>query len=94
MKGRLTSAVHAIAARANLAPAVHNTQPITWHADGDTLWLLADRARFLQAADPKERDAGYSAGTALEGTLLALSAMQLSVRTLEELHGVDIESPV
>lgn len=94
MSGRLQSVIQSIAVSANLAPTVHNTQPVNWYADGDTLWLLADRQRFLTAADPEERDAGYSVGTALEGTVLALSSHNLAAVHVQELHGQAVESPV
>lgn len=63
-----------IAATANLAPSVHNTQPTRWHLDPDgAIRLSADQTRRLKVGDPTGRDLEVSVGAALEGTMIALS---------------------
>lgn len=68
-----------IAAAANLAPSVHNTQPTRWHLDGDgAIRLSADHSRRLRVGDPAGRDLQVSMGAALEGTMIALAARGLT----------------
>lgn len=63
-----------IAATANLAPSVHNTQPTRWHLDPDgAIRLSADQTRRLRVGDPTGRDLEVSMGAALEGTMIALA---------------------
>lgn len=63
-----------IAATANLAPSVHNTQPTRWQLDPDgAIRLIADQTRRLRVGDPTGRDLEVSIGAALEGTMIALA---------------------
>lgn len=61
-------------ARANLALSVHHTQPARWRMIGEVIEITADLSISLPHADPDNRDIGLSCGTALEATILALSA--------------------
>ncbi len=70
----------AVAASANLAPSVHNTQPTRWRlAEDGALWLLADRTRRLEVGDPTGRDLLVSVGAALAATELALAAQGFAI---------------
>ena len=62
------------AARAALAPTVHNTQPARWVRDDGVLSLFCDTDVGLAVGDPSGRDAALSCGAVLEGMVLALSA--------------------
>ncbi|WP_104666804.1 hypothetical protein [Ensifer adhaerens] len=69
-----------LAAEANLAPSVHNTQPARWMLDKDGCILLAaDLSRHLSIGDPTGRDMGLSCGAALEGMVMALAARRIGV---------------
>lgn len=72
-----------LAATANLAPSVHNTQPTRWSlADDGALWLKADLTRQLPVGDAAGRDIRVSIGAALEGTMLALMQQALGAGAL------------
>jgi len=70
----------ALAAEANLAPNVHNTQPTRWRlaADGAVL-VLEDTTRRLAIGDPAGRDAALSHGAAIEGFVMACAARGIAV---------------
>ena len=68
------------AARAALAPTVHNTQPARWVQDADVLSLFCDTNVGLIVGDPSGRDAALSCGAVLEGMTLALSIHNLAAR--------------
>ena len=73
-----------VAATANLAPSVHNTQPTRWRlADDGALWLDADRTRRLPIGDPTGRDLLVSVGAALEATELALAGHGFAIGRLD-----------
>lgn len=74
--------VAALAAEANLAPSVHNTQPTRWRlaADGAVL-VLEETTRRLAIGDPAGRDAAVSHGAAIEGFAIACSARGIAVET-------------
>jgi hypothetical protein len=57
---------------ARLAPSVHNTQPWSFHVDGDALVLSRDTERPLPALDPTGRQQVLSCGAALHLARLAL----------------------
>lgn len=57
--------VAAVVELARHAPSVHNTQPWTFRADGDTVELWADEARRLRVLDPDARQQTISCGAAL-----------------------------
>ncbi|WDZ79186.1 hypothetical protein PWG15_27280 (plasmid) [Ensifer adhaerens] len=79
-----------LAAEANLAPSVHNTQPARWALDGDgRILLAADLSRHLGIGDPTGRDMALSCGTALEGMVMALAAHGLGV-AIEDLWADNI----
>lgn len=84
-----------LAATANLAPSVHNTQPARWHfaADG-TIWILSDRSRHLPVGDPTGQDAALSCGAALEATIRVLSNHGIGVAETDILWSSDAASPV
>lgn len=68
-----------VAKQANLAPSVHNTQPVRWRLEGPRrIGLFLDAARLLPIGDPELRDAGVSAGAAVEATYLVLSGLGLA----------------
>ncbi|QRY70961.1 hypothetical protein JVX98_29925 (plasmid) [Ensifer sp. PDNC004] len=70
----------ALAAEANLAPSVHNTQPARWALDqAGRILLAADLSRQLSVGDPSSRDMGLSCGAALEGMVMALAARGIGV---------------
>lgn len=78
-----------LAAAANLAPSVHNTQPTRWSMGEDgALWLKADLSRQLAVGDAAGRDIRVSLGAALEGTVLALAQQGLGVGEIALPHGV------
>jgi nitroreductase len=54
-----------------LAPSSHNTQPWLFHVDEDEIWIYADHTRWLQVADPDQRELVISLGCALENLLIA-----------------------
>jgi hypothetical protein len=65
----------ALAAEANRAPSVHNTQPARFALDAaGRILILADLTRHLTIGDPSSRDMGLSCGAALEGLVMALAA--------------------
>ncbi|MEO8685014.1 MAG: hypothetical protein ABI414_09270 [Devosia sp.] len=71
----------ALAATANLAPSVHNTQPTRWKLGADgALWLIADTSRQLPIGDAAGRDLRVSLGAALEGTASVVWTIQRIVR--------------
>jgi hypothetical protein len=80
-----------VAAAANRAPSVHNTQPTRWRLDGDgSLWLLADMSRRLKVGDPSGRDLRVSVGAALEGTAIALAERGIRVARLDLVGTADV----
>jgi nitroreductase len=54
-----------------LAPSIHNTQPWKFSVDRNRIGIFADRARWLSAADPDQRDLRMSLGCVLENLLVA-----------------------
>jgi nitroreductase len=65
---------------AGRAPSVHNTQPWRFVADGGSVKLYADTARWLQVADADQRDLMISCGAALHHFRVALAAAGVGVR--------------
>lgn len=57
--------VTAVVELARLAPSVHNTQPWSFRAHGDTVELWADETRHLRVLDPDARQQTISCGAAL-----------------------------
>lgn len=81
-----------LAALANRAPSVHNTQPARWALEEDGRILLAtDLSRHLGIGDPSGRDMGLSCGAALEGMAMALAARGTGA-LVEDLWADDIRS--
>ncbi|MGX5847332.1 hypothetical protein ACWGTO_09665 [Mesorhizobium sp. PL10] len=79
-----------VVASANLAPSVHNTQPTRWHAPSDgSILVMAELARRLSVGDPSGRDMGVSCGTAVEGTVMALTDVGIGVAAVEDLWAVN-----
>lgn len=75
-----TDDLAALAAEANLAPNVHNTQPTRWRLapDGGVL-VLEDTTRRLPIGDPTGRDAAVSHGAAIEGFAIACAERGIGV---------------
>jgi nitroreductase len=73
---RLTvaQALRRAAARAILAPSIHNSQPWRFILTKGVLELHADRARQLQVLDPASRQLMISCGCALFNVRVALAA--------------------
>ena len=81
-----------LAAVANRAPSVHNTQPARWALDAEgQILLAADLSRHLDVGDPTARDMGLSCGTALEGMAMALAARGIGL-VVEDLWEADVRS--
>lgn len=57
-----------------LAPSTHNTQPWRFTVGPDRILLFRDRSRWLQVADPTQRELHLSLGCALENLLIAARA--------------------
>jgi hypothetical protein len=75
-----TDDLAALAAEANLAPSVHNTQPTRWRlGDAGSVLVLEDTARRLAVGDPNGRDAAVSHGAAIEGFAMSCAARGLAV---------------
>ncbi|KQY64441.1 Acg family FMN-binding oxidoreductase [Nocardioides sp. Root140] len=64
-----------IVGHACMAPSVHNTQPWSWHASGNTLELFADTGRRLAVADARGRNLVISCGAALHHAQVAAGAL-------------------
>lgn len=63
-----------LVAEANLAPSVHNVQPVRFRlAASDRIDLILDPVRTLPVADPAGRDVRLSAGAIAEGLVMALA---------------------
>lgn len=67
------------AARATLAPSVHNSQPWRFRLAADSLELRADRHRRLHVLDPTARQLMISCGCALFNARVALAAERREV---------------
>ncbi len=57
-----------------LAPSTHNTQPWRFTVAPERILVFRDRARWLQVADPSQRELHVSVGCALENLLIAARA--------------------
>jgi nitroreductase len=57
-----------------LAPSTHNTQPWGFTLGPDRILLFRDRSRWLQVADPTQRELHLSVGCAMENLLIAARA--------------------
>ncbi|QIX26723.1 NAD(P)H nitroreductase [Nocardioides sp. JQ2195] len=68
-------ALQEIVTYACMAPSVHNTQPWSWHVDGDSIALHSDTRRQLAHADPSGRDLAISCGAALHHAQVAAGAL-------------------
>lgn len=53
-----------------LAPSSHNMQPWKFQVETNEIRLFADRTRWLEAADPDQRELHISLGCALENLLI------------------------
>ncbi|MCW2522121.1 MAG: hypothetical protein JWO63_456, partial [Frankiales bacterium] len=78
----LEPALRHAAARATLAPSIHNTQPWRWVVSPDRLDLYADSTRSVPAVDPTGRQLAISCGAALFGARVALAAVRLDASTI------------
>src|SRR5271154_3350517 len=74
-------ALRAAAARATLAPSIHNTQPWRFVVDSARLDLYADPSRRVPAIDPTGRQLAISCGAALFGARAALAGAGLDAVT-------------
>jgi hypothetical protein len=66
------------AARARLAPSLHNSQPWRFRIEGDLLEMELDRERRLGTIDPRGRQALISCGCALFNARAALAAADVA----------------
>jgi nitroreductase len=57
-----------------LAPSTHNTQPWRFTVAPERILVFRDRSRWLQVADPSQRELHVSVGCALENLLIAARA--------------------
>lgn len=73
-------ALYRAAARATLAPSIHNTQPWRFVVAPDRLELHADAGRAVPVIDPDGRQLAISCGAALLGARLSLAAAGVDVR--------------
>jgi hypothetical protein len=72
-------ALYAAAARATLAPSIHNSQPWRFVVQPDALELHADLRRRAGVIDPHGRQLTISCGAALFGARAALAAAGVEV---------------
>lgn len=83
MKLLAAAEVLEIAAAANQAPSVRNTQPTRWRlADDGALWLITETTRQLSVGDASGRDLRISLGAALEATAIVLAERGLGFSAL------------
>ncbi len=68
---------------ANLAPSVHNTQPLLWSFQDNKITLILDHARLLRTGDPTGHDALLGAGCSLFAASIALENQGYSIKTIE-----------
>jgi len=76
----MQQALYRAAARATLAPSIHNTQPWRLLVRPRRLELFADRGRAVPVIDPEGRQMAISCGAALLGARLSLAAAGFGVR--------------
>ncbi len=81
------------------APSAHNTQPWTFHPDGQgSVVVRWDPSRALPAGDPTRRDLWLGLGAAIEAAVLAAAVagtrLEVTPRYAEEDRAVAILTPV
>lgn len=74
-------ALYQAAARATLAPSIHNSQPWLFTVAADRLTVHADKRHRVPAIDPTGRQLGISCGAAVFGVRVALAATQIDAVT-------------
>jgi len=84
---------------AHRAPSAHNTQPWTFHPDGQgSVVVRWDPARALPAGDPTGRDLYLGLGAAIEAAVLAAAVLgtrlEVTPLNMEEDHTVATLTPV
>jgi hypothetical protein len=79
---RLQVALRHAAARATLAPSIHNTQPWRFVVRQRGVDLFADPSRRLLVLDPTGRQLALSCGAALLGARVSLAAAKIDVSTI------------
>ena len=77
----LAQALYRAAARATLAPSIHNTQPWRFVVSDGRLELFADRRYAVPVIDPSGRQLAISCGAALFGARVALASAGLDAVT-------------
>ena len=83
-----------------LAPSTHNTQPWRFTIGPERILVFRDRSRWLQVADPLQRELHLSVGCAVENLLIAARAFGYAPRVTHFPHqlGADcvasVELPV
>jgi hypothetical protein len=77
----LEQALHDAAARATLAPSVHNTQPWRFVVRPGRLDVYADRGRRVPVVDPTGRQLIISCGAAVFGARAALAGARIQAVT-------------
>lgn len=81
--------LHDAAARATLAPSIHNTQPWRFVVGAGVLEVYADRGRAVPVVDPTGRQLALSCGAAIFAARAALAAAQFDVVTMLLPDGAD-----
>lgn len=79
VSGERAELLRLAAARATLAPSVHNSQPWRFRLGPDTLDLVADPERRLRVLDPTFRQLIISCGCALFNARVALAASRREI---------------
>ena len=82
LTGTAAQKFRAVLRSAVLAPSSHNSQPWLFRQVGDTLEVLADRARALPVVDPDDRELIISCGAALRFLRVALTHFGQGARVM------------
>jgi nitroreductase len=78
----MSSALHRAAARATLAPSIHNTQPWRFVVRAGQLDVYADRSSAVPVIDPTGRQLTISCGAAIFGARVSLAASNVEAVTM------------
>jgi nitroreductase len=87
-----TDLLRRAAARARLAPSVHNSQPWRFRLGPESLELRADQERRLRVLDPTGRHLMISCGCALFNARVSLAAARREVNVLRCPQGDDSDA--
>ncbi|MCW2527307.1 MAG: hypothetical protein JWM76_2167, partial [Pseudonocardiales bacterium] len=78
----MSAALHRAAARATLAPSIHNTQPWRFVVRAGQLDVYADRSTAVPIIDPAGRQLAISCGAAIFGARVSLAASNIEAVTM------------